>query len=90
MFGGKISLHLVTIINYDNQLQDLTHEFSVLYVNWIDRLEIEATLELMKKAEHDLNQKQKHLEEWELRLLEKEKKLERKKKYMASYIYKCT
>lgn len=38
----------------------------------------------MKKAEHDLNQKQKHLEEWELRLLEKEKKLERKKKYMVS------
>ncbi|XP_054715640.1 mitogen-activated protein kinase kinase kinase 20-like [Uloborus diversus] len=49
------------------------------------REEIEATLELMKKAEHDLNQKQKHLEEWELRLLEKEKKLERKKKYMQLY-----
>ncbi|XP_015903763.1 mitogen-activated protein kinase kinase kinase 20 isoform X2 [Parasteatoda tepidariorum] len=49
------------------------------------RKEIEATLELMKKAEHDLNQKQKHLEEWELRLLEKEKKLERKKKYMQLY-----
>lgn len=49
------------------------------------RKEIEATLELMKKAEHDLNQKQKHLEEWELRLLEKEKKLDRKKKYMQLY-----
>ncbi|GIY88376.1 mitogen-activated protein kinase kinase kinase 20 [Caerostris darwini] len=49
------------------------------------REEIEATLELMKKAEHDLNQKQKHLEEWELRLLEKEKKLDRKKKYMQLY-----
>ncbi|XP_035208573.1 mitogen-activated protein kinase kinase kinase 20-like isoform X1 [Stegodyphus dumicola] len=49
------------------------------------REEIEATLELMKKAEHDLNQKQKHLEEWELRLLEKEKKLERKKKCMQLY-----
>lgn len=41
----------------------------------------------MKKAEHDLNQKQKHLEEWELRLLEKEKKLERKKKYMVNCIH---
>lgn len=54
------------------------------------RKEIEATLELMKKAEHDLNQKQKHLEEWELRLLEKEKKLDRKKKYMVNcYIVIC-
>lgn len=58
-----------------------------MYINSINRQEIEATLELMKKAEHDLNQKQKHLEEWELRLLEKEKKLERKKKYMVRYIY---
>lgn len=49
------------------------------------RQEIEATLELMKKAEHDLNQKQKHLEEWELRLFEKEQKLERKKRCMQLY-----
>ncbi|XP_076362033.1 mitogen-activated protein kinase kinase kinase 20-like [Tachypleus tridentatus] len=49
------------------------------------RQEIEATLQLMKRAERDLSQKQKQLEEWESRLQEKEALLERHKLCMRLY-----
>ncbi|XP_037285704.2 mitogen-activated protein kinase kinase kinase 20 [Rhipicephalus microplus] len=49
--------------------------------------EIESTLELMKRAERDLSQKQKQLEEWESRLQQKEQLLERRKGCMELYVH---
>lgn len=49
--------------------------------------EIESTLELMKRAERDLSQKQKQLEEWESRLQQKEQLLERRRGCMELYVH---
>ncbi|EEC02203.1 kinase, putative [Ixodes scapularis] len=73
----------------------LTHEvpfkgiegFQVAWAVVEKEEEIESTLELMKRAERDLSQKQKQLEEWESRLQHKEQLLERRKGCMELYAH---
>lgn len=79
----SLILKQLYILKEDDSLYDEASIYLTQKSVW--RKEIEFTLELMKKAERDLNQKQKQLEEWENRLLEKENNLKHQKLCMELY-----
>ncbi|CAN8021028.1 unnamed protein product [Ixodes persulcatus] len=78
-------LHRLTTMSEDDLLCNLASAYLSQRSVW--KQEIESTLELMKRAERDLSQKQKQLEEWESRLQHKEQLLERRKGCMELYAH---
>lgn len=81
---STILQHLTAMVN-DDSLSNLASVYLSQRSVW--KQEIEATLELMKRAERDLSQKQKQLEEWESRLQQKEQQLERRRGCMELYAH---
>ncbi|XP_064455448.1 mitogen-activated protein kinase kinase kinase 20-like [Ornithodoros turicata] len=79
---SSILQHLTAMVN-DDSLSNMASVYLSQRSIW--KQEIEATLELMKRAERDLSQKQKQLEEWESRLQQKEQQLERRRGCMELY-----
>ncbi|CAN7996402.1 unnamed protein product [Ixodes hexagonus] len=78
-------LQRLTAMSEDDSLCNLASVYLSQRSVW--KQEIESTLELMKRAERDLSQKQKQLEEWESRLQHKEQLLERRKGCMELYAH---
>lgn len=78
-------LHHLNTMSEDDSLCNLASAYLTQRSVW--KQEIESTLELMKRAERDLSQKQKQLEEWESRLQQKEQLLERRRGCMELYVH---
>lgn len=78
-------LHHLNTMSEDDSLCNLASAYLSQRSVW--KQEIESTLELMKRAERDLSQKQKQLEEWESRLQQKEQLLERRRGCMELYVH---
>lgn len=57
----------------DNELEEATNHFLNAKLDW--KYEIEMTIERLKKVERNLTSKEKELQEREMRVLQKERKM---------------